>query len=108
MGLHFRAIERDVTHRAKPGASAQLQTAPASMADVPWSPRQEIKSRFACPSIARTDRVKRARPDGWGARGERLRSPRTRPVTTEPVLTTCPKGNALRATRLERLQEGDD
>jgi hypothetical protein len=34
---------------------------------------------------------------GWGARGERLRSPRTKTVTTEPVLTTCPKGNALRA-----------
>jgi hypothetical protein len=32
--------------------------------------------------------------NGWGARGERLRSPRTKTVTTEAVLNNCPKGNA--------------
>ena len=47
-------------------------------------------------------------PDGWGARGERPRSPRTRPITTERAGIDR-QGNALHApsqpTRLRRFAE---
>ena len=40
-----------------------------------------------CPCMAQAPRA--APPIGWGARGERLRSPRTRPVTTEDRRSFC-------------------
>ena len=44
----------------------------------------------------------KSNPNGWGARGERPRSPRTRPVTTERAGIDR-KGNALHAPSVRVL-----
>jgi len=80
-----------LTTRGAPAAATSSATAaartpaPGSRADTLWSPPQEIKSQGSCPSSARDPRqaagLNRVQPeDGWGARGERPRSPRSRPT----------------------------